>query len=93
MDIKSYIKLLEQVLSGKLPIENFVTEFFTLAKADKNIYPIEISDILATLFAAVDDYCSDPILRLKVSGATDETTLMKKVRDSYNTLRNFRSSE
>ena len=59
--------------------------FLPLYKNDATAWPPEIFDLLDEFFADVDDFCSDPDLRVTVRGI-DETELKRRAASTYHRL-------
>jgi hypothetical protein len=76
-NIARYIELIESFQSGLIDAARFEREFLQLFKNDEASvdYSAAAVDILDELFAAVDEYCSDPNLRSQLPKSLDEEEL------------------
>lgn len=68
LNISKYINLIESFQAKEIDADRFEKEFLQLFKNDEASvdYSEEIFDTLDSLFAAVDEYCNDPKLRLQL---------------------------
>lgn len=67
-----YVALAASFVHGQIDADEFEAVFLSRYKADDFHWPVEVFDQLDGLFAAVDDYCSDPDLRADVGGLDAE---------------------
>lgn len=90
-NISKYVSLLESFQTGRIAAKQFEQEFLPLFKNDQASvdYPEEIVDTLDALFAAVDEYCDDPQLRLQLRRSLDEHELLVAANLARERLRGF----
>jgi len=83
--VAPYAVLLRLFIDGRVNAEEFEVVFLPLYKNDATSWPPEIFDVLDGLFAAVDDFCADAVLRAEVSGM-DEAELRRRAEIAYQRL-------
>ncbi len=67
-----YAVLLRLFVDGNLTADEFEVIFLPLYKNDPTQWPSDLFDVLDTLFADVDAYCSNDDLRAEVRGLDAE---------------------
>lgn len=70
--VDPYVVLLEAFVAGRLSAGEFEMVFLRMYKNDPAEWPSSIFDVLDGLFADVDEYCSDDVLRGEVGGLDEE---------------------
>jgi hypothetical protein len=80
--LETYRDLIRRFVIGDISADEFETDYLVLFKDDPNQVTGEEFDILDGLFADVDDYVSDPILRESAGGISGEE-LRARARDAY----------
>lgn len=75
--VAPYAILLRLFAAGAMSADEFEVVFLRLYKDDATDWPPELFCVLDGLFADVDDYCSDPKLRLSVGGLDEEALRAK----------------
>lgn len=80
-----YAVLLRLMIDGRVTGEEFEVVFLPLYKKDGTSWSPEIFDVLDGFFAAVDDFCPNPVLRAEVGGL-DESELRRRAQIAYQRL-------
>jgi len=75
-NVSEYVDLIKSFLLQQIGAKQFEQEFLQLFKNDETSHPEDVFDALDTLFGAVDEYCDDPQLRLKLPHSLDEQELL-----------------
>jgi len=77
-NISKYVDLIKLFQIQQISAKQFEQKFLQLFKNDEASvdYPEEIFETLDTLFAAVDEYCDNPQLRLELPHSLDEQGLL-----------------
>jgi hypothetical protein len=70
--VAPYAILLRLFVTEAMSAGEFEAVFLKLYKSDPTQWPPELFAVLDRLFADVDDYCSDPVLRASVGGLDEE---------------------
>lgn len=88
-NLSKYVDLIESFRAGQTDAQQFEKEFLQLFKNDEASvnYSEEIVDTLDSLFAAVDEYCADPALRLQLPKSLDERGLLAAANVAIERLR------
>lgn len=66
--VAPYAVLLELFERGAMSADEFELVFLRLYKVDPTAWPPDLFDVLEGVFADVDEYCADPLLRERVGG-------------------------
>ncbi|MBJ7336658.1 colicin immunity domain-containing protein [Mycolicibacterium sp.] len=80
--LENYRDIIGSFVSGEISADTFETDFLARFKRDPNQVVGDEFDVLDGLFADVDDYVSDPILRRDTGGLSGEE-LRARARDVY----------
>jgi len=84
--VQPYAVLLRLFAEGALSAGEFEVVFLRLYKDDPTDWPSDLYDVLDSLFADVDEYCSDDDLRAKVGGLDDDA-LRQRASQAFDRLR------
>ena len=80
--LEQYRDLIRRFVIGDISADEFEADYLARFKDDPNQVIGEEFDILDELFANVDDYVSDPILRESTGGISSEA-LRARARDAH----------
>lgn len=80
--LENYRNLIWRFISGEISADVFETDFLARFKNDPDQVVGDEFDILDELFADVDDYIDDPILR-EATGGISGDELRARARDAY----------
>jgi Bacterial self-protective colicin-like immunity len=80
--LKQYRDLIHRFIIGEISADEFEVDYLARFKGDPNQVIGEEFAILDELFAVVDDYVSDPILRASTGGVSGDE-LRARARDAY----------
>ena len=83
--LATYRDLIRRFVIGEISADEFETDYLARFKDDPNQVTGEEFNILDGLFADVDDYVGDPILRESTAGISGEE-LRARARDAYTRL-------
>ena len=70
--VAPYAVLLRLFVVHRISADEFEVVFLRLYKSDATSWSPELFNVLDGLFADVDDYCPDPVLRGSVGGLDEE---------------------
>ena len=80
--LENYRGLIRRFAIGEISADAFEVDFLARFKQDPNQVVGDEFDVLDELFADVDDYVGDPILR-RSTGGIDGEELRARARDAY----------
>jgi Bacterial self-protective colicin-like immunity len=72
VDLVQYVILIRAFLEGRLTGGEFQMLYLAAFKSDNKHRPSDIFSILDGLFADIDNYCSDDVVRQRVGGIDEE---------------------
>lgn len=85
--VAPYAVLLRLFVAHRISADEFEVVFLRLYKSDATSWSPELFNVLDGLFAEVDDYCPDPVLRGSVGGLDEDalrdrcTTALTKLQE------------
>lgn len=88
--LENYRDIIGSFVTGEISADAFEADFLARFKRDPNQVVGDEFDVLDGLFADVDDYVSDPVLRKRTGGLSGEE-LRARARDVYVRLFEHRS--
>lgn len=71
-----YVILLSAFIERRITAKEFEQLYMAIFKNDPSKWEPPVFDVLDSLFGDVDEYCSDPVLRVEVGGMDDEELLV-----------------
>jgi len=83
--LETYRDLIRRFAIGEIAADEFETDYLARVKDDPNQVTGEEFDILDRLFADIDEYVSDPIVKETTAGISGEE-LRARARDAYSRL-------
>lgn len=83
--VAPYAVLLRLLIDGRVSGEEFEVVFLPFYKRDTTGWPPKLFDVFDGLFADIDDFFADPVLRTEVGGI-DEPELRRRATATFDRL-------